>query len=145
LPDKALHSPQFSHDGRWIAFHVATSEVTRRVYVVRYKGPRVHPESEWIAVSDGKTMDREPRWSPNGEQIYFLSTRDGYNCIWAQRLDPIGKRPAGEPVAILHLHSARRSLLVADTGPIGLAVAPDRIIFSMPEQTANIWLTRLSD
>jgi serine/threonine protein kinase/Tol biopolymer transport system component len=145
LLDKALHSPQFSRDGRWIAFHVATSEVTRRVYVVRYQGPRLHPKSEWIAVSDGKTMDREPRWSPNGEQLYFLSTRDGYNCIWAQRLDRTSKRPVGEPVAILHLHSARRSLLVPDTGPIGLAVAPDRIIFSMTERTANIWLTRLSD
>ena len=145
LPDRAVHSGRFSRDGRWIAFHVATSEVTRRVYVVRYLGPRVYPESEWIAVSDGKTLDREPRWSPNGEYLYFLSTRDGYNCIWAQRLDRNTSRPVGEPVAILHLHTARRSLLVPDTGPIGLSVAPDRIIFSMPERTANIWLTRLSD
>ena len=80
-----------------------------------------------------------------GEQIYFLSTRDGYNCVWAQRLDRTTRRPVGEPLAILHLHSARRSLLVSDTGPIGLSVAPDRIIFSMPERTANVWLTRLLD
>jgi Tol biopolymer transport system component len=145
LPDRAVHSGQFSHDGRWIAFHVATSEVTRRVYVVRYRGARLHPESEWIAVSDGKALDREPRWSPNGEQIYFLSTRDRYNCIWAQRLDRNTKQPVGEPLAILHLHTARRSLLVSDTGPIGLSVAPNCIIFSMPERSANIWLTRLSD
>lgn len=145
LPDKALHSPQFSRDGRWIAFHVATSGVTRRIYVVHYQGPRLHPENQWIAVSDGKAMDREPRWSPSGEQLYFLSTRDGYNCIWAQRLDRNTKRPVGEPVAILHLHSARRSLLVPDTGPIGLAVAPDRLVFSMQERIANVWLTRLPD
>jgi serine/threonine protein kinase len=145
LPDRAVHSGQFSHDGRWIAFHVATSQVTRRIYVVRYQGARLHPESEWIAVSDGNALDREPRWSPNGEQIYFLSTRDRYNCIWAQRLDRNTKRPVGEPLAILHLHSAQHSLLVSDTGPIGLSVAPDRIVFSMPERTANIWLTRLSD
>jgi serine/threonine protein kinase/Tol biopolymer transport system component len=145
LPDKSIHSAQFSRDGRWIAFHVATSPVTRRVYVVRYQGPRLHPENEWIAVSDGRAMDREPRWSPGGDMLYFLSTRDGYNCIWAQRLDRETRRAVGEAVAILHLHTGRRSLITADTGPIGLSVTPDHIVFSMPERTANIWMTRLSD
>ena len=71
--------------------------------------------------------------------LYFLSTRDGYNCIWSQRLDS-GKHPEGEPVAVLHLHAARRNLNVADTGPIGLTVGPGRIVFAMAETTGNIWL-----
>ena len=45
-------------------------------------------QAEWLPVSDGKVMDREPRWSSNGNLLYFLSTRDGNHCIWAQRLEP---------------------------------------------------------
>jgi Tol biopolymer transport system component len=144
-PTELIHSPQFSRDGRWIAFHVVTSAVTRRLFMVRYEGARLYSEAEWIPVSDGKTMDREPRWSPSGNVLYFLSTRDGNNCIWAQRLDPPTKRPNGEPIAILHLHSARLSLNSADTGLIGLSVTAGRIIFSMRERTGNIWMTRVTE
>jgi hypothetical protein len=113
--------------------------------MVRYEGARLYSEAEWIPVSDGKTMDREPRWSPNGNVLYFLSTRDGNNCIWAQRLDKATKRPTGEPIAILHLHSARLSLNIADTGLIGLSVTAERVIFSMRERTGNIWMTRVTE
>jgi hypothetical protein len=142
----SVHSAQFSRDGRWIAFHATTSPITRRLFFVRYEGPRLYGESEWIPVSDGKAMDREPRWSPNGNVLYFLSTRDGNHCIWAQRLDPTTKRATGEATAILHLHTARRSLNdVRDTGIIGLSVTPDRIIFAMRERTGNIWMTKLAE
>jgi Tol biopolymer transport system component len=104
----SVHSAQFSRDGRWIAFHVTTSPITRRLFVMRYEGPRLYGESEWMPVSEGKAMDREPRWSPNGNVLYYLSTRDGNHCIWAQRLDPLTKRAVGEPASILHLHTARR-------------------------------------
>jgi len=33
-------------------------------------------------------------WSPDGKLVYFISTRDGFRCVWAQRLDAAGK-PAG--------------------------------------------------
>jgi Tol biopolymer transport system component len=34
----SVHSAQFSRDGRWIAFHVTTSPITRRLFVMRYEG-----------------------------------------------------------------------------------------------------------
>jgi hypothetical protein len=39
-------------------------------------------EKEWIGVTDGSTLDVEPRWSPDGSLIYFLSDRDQSRCIW---------------------------------------------------------------
>jgi hypothetical protein len=145
-PSQSVHSAQFSRDGRWIAFHVTTSPITRRLFVARYEGPRPYGENEWFPVSYGKALDREPRWSPNGNVIYFLSTRDGNHCIWAQRLDPTTKRAVGEQAAILHLHSARRSLSnINDSGVVGLSVTPDRIIFCMRERTGNIWMTKLAE
>jgi len=32
------------------------------------------------------------RWSPDDGVIYFISGRDSFRCIWAQRLDPRTKR-----------------------------------------------------
>jgi hypothetical protein len=85
-----------------------------------------------------------PRWSPDGNTIYFLSGRDGFRCFWGQRLNPATKDPAGEPFAVQHFHRTRRSLrYIQDSGAIGLAVARDRIVFPLAELTGNIWLTKL--
>ena len=43
--------------------------------------------AEWIPLTDGKTYDVLPELSPNGQYVYFQSARDGFRCIWAQRLD----------------------------------------------------------
>jgi hypothetical protein len=107
--------------------------------VAPFRGGSPIPEAEWIPITDGKAMDREPRWSPEGDRLYFLSTRDGHNCIWSQQLDS-GKHGAGEPSAVLHLHDARRNLEANDTGPIGLSIAAGRLVFAMAEYTGNIWM-----
>jgi Tol biopolymer transport system component len=134
-----LAAARFSPDGRWISFHVYSGANTRRIYVAPFRGGSPVPEAEWIPITEGKALDREPRWSPDGDLLYFLSTRDGHNCIWSQRLDS-GKHSAGEPSAVLHVHAARRNLSVGDTGPIGLAIAPGRLVFAMAETTGNIWM-----
>ncbi len=41
-----------------------------------------------------------------GTRVYFTSTRDGYLCIWAQRLDPVTKHPLGPPFAYEHFHDS---------------------------------------
>jgi Tol biopolymer transport system component len=57
-------------------------------------------------VTDGKALDREPRWSVDGNLIYVLSDRDGLRCIWARKLDPKTKQPIGSIYPVLHLHNA---------------------------------------
>jgi len=138
-PKYGLAAARFSPDGRWLSFHASTSATTRRIYVAPFRGASAIPETDWIPITGDKALDREPRWSPDGNSLYFLSTRDGNNCIWSQRLDS-GKRSIGEPSAVLHLHAARSNLNVADTGPIGLSIAAGRLVFAMPEATGNIWM-----
>jgi hypothetical protein len=100
------------------------------------------PEESWIPITDGKGLDREAAWSPDGNLLYFLSDRDGFRCIWAQRLQPATKRPVGEPSAVLHFHHARRSLRAVgnNVGAIGLSVAKGRLVFALGDVTGNIWL-----
>ena len=52
------------------------------------------PESEWRAITSGEFSDDKPRFSPDGNLLYFTSNRDGFVCLWAQRLDP-AKKPIG--------------------------------------------------
>ena len=82
-------------------------------------------------------------WSPDGTLLYFSSDRDGFRCIWAQRLDRDTKRPVGSAFAMYHFHSARRSLMNADILKWELAVAPDKLVFHLGEITSNIWMTTL--
>jgi len=73
--------------------------------------------------------------------MYFVSDRDGFRCIWAQRLDG-SKYPVGEPVPVFHAHEARRSLLNVQNGALDMSVARDKIVFNMSETTGNVWVMK---
>jgi hypothetical protein len=98
---------------------------------------------EWIAVTDGLGLDREPQWSPDDNLIYFLSVRDQFQCIWAQRLDRVTKRPVSSAFPLYHFHRARLSSWNLNSGYTGLSVAQDKIVLSLKEGTGNIWMTKL--
>jgi Tol biopolymer transport system component len=142
-PKYEVSRGRFSPDDRWISFHAITP-TTRRIFVAPFHGAAPIPENQWIPITDGKGMDRYADWSPDGKMLYFLSERDGFRCIWAQRLDPATKHPSGDAFPIKHFHTSRRSLLtIPDPVGTGMSVAADKIVFSMIEQTGNIWMKDL--
>jgi hypothetical protein len=71
--------------------------------------------------------------------LYGELNRDGFRCIWAQRLDPATKHPVGSPFAVFHSHNTRLSLgnQGAYSTPV---VGRDKMFFSMGERTGNIWM-----
>ncbi len=145
----ALSAARFSPDDRWIAFHAIPGPTIRQVFVVPFRDPSqpgVGPieEKDWVPITDGAGMERYAAWSPDGNLLYFLSERDGFRCLRAQRLDPATKRPAGSPIEVYHFHNARRSLLGAgDPVAVSPAIAVDKVVFGMLETTGNIWMTTL--
>jgi Tol biopolymer transport system component len=131
---------RLSPDERWISFHTRPSPVTRQVFVAPFRGgPTVSPK-EWTPITDGSAADRETYWSPDGNLLYFLSDRDRFMCIWAQRLHPQTKRPEGPAFAVQHLHSARRSFAQVGVGAIGMSVVRDRLFFALGALTSNVWM-----
>ena len=86
----------------------------------------------------------KPRWSPDGNRIYFVSDRDGFACLWSQALEPETKRPVGPPLPLYHIHQVRRSILNVGWALMHIAVAPDKIVLNMGEITGNIWMTKLN-
>ncbi|HET9263280.1 MAG TPA: protein kinase [Vicinamibacterales bacterium] len=139
-PRRNLARARFSPDDRWISFHEMTGRGHSRVTIMPFAEGTITSLDQWIAVTDDKSFDDKPVWSPDGNLLYFTSDRDGSRCIWAQRLDPPTKRPVGPPLEIYHSHSARRSLLNAEIIPLELHVAPGRLLFHLGEITGNIWM-----
>ena len=134
---------RLSWDNRWITFYRAIGPGKAQVYIAPVRdGPPVG-DKEWIAVTDGQTRDALPEFSPDGDLMYFLSLRDGWDCLWAQRLDPSTKKPAGAAFPVQHFHSARRSPVYVRAGQRAMSLGRDKIVFTMEERTGNVWMAEL--
>ena len=139
-----LFQPGFSADSRWITFQATKPPFSQSaVFIVPYRAGVVPAERDWIRLGHDSAWDDKPRWSPDGNLLYFTSDRDGFVCLWAQRLEPATKRPKGVPVPIYHFHDARRSMLNVGYGGLDLSVASDKIAFNLGELSGNIWMTKL--
>jgi hypothetical protein len=85
-PDSPLYQAYFSWDDRWVVFNKLQNWYTGE--------PRFQ-----LMIAAVQSGDDKPQFSADGNTVYFTSTRDGYLCIWAQRLDPVTKHPLGLPFA----------------------------------------------
>jgi TolB protein len=138
-PQYSLYQPHFSPDDRWIAFLAKTGQDRSRIYITPFKGPVTSDIGEWVPVTDGENAGDKPRWSPDGNMLYFTSERDGFRCIWAQRLDRVSKHPVGAPFNVHHFHTSRRSLMNVGLGPLEICVTRNALVFNLGEITGNIW------
>src|SRR6266404_2044870 len=83
---KAVSDPQLSPDGKWVAYTVSTPSLednrnVSRVWVVEVATGKSRQ------LTGGPGSDRQPRWSPDGKTLAFISTRDSGAQVWVL---PIG-------------------------------------------------------
>jgi dipeptidyl aminopeptidase/acylaminoacyl peptidase len=114
---KSLSDPQLSPDGKWVAYTVSTPSLQDNRNVSRV----------WVAeVATGKARqltggpgsDRQPRWSPDGKTLAFISTRDSGAQVWVL---PIG---GGDARKVSHLADGASDPLWFPDGS-GLLVVSD--------------------
>ena len=53
---------------------------------------------------------------PNGRLIYYLSNRDGFGCLYAQRIDPDTGKLADAPLEVKHFRGSEHSLDASRSG-----------------------------
>ena len=81
-----IYGAEMSPDQGWIAFDTTLSRHEKPLWIAALRGGKIAEEQDWIRVSsDG---DNRPWWSSDGNLLYTVSWRDGFLCIWAQKLDP---------------------------------------------------------
>jgi dipeptidyl aminopeptidase/acylaminoacyl peptidase len=141
-PEWSLYRARFSSDGKWVAFTARGGAVGTRILVAPFHPGREHAPAEWIAITPGESQDGPVAWSPRGDALYFASERDGYRCLWIQRLHPSTKRPLGEPQPFQHFHDTRSSLKNITSTWFNFSVARDKIVYELGERTGRIWMTR---
>jgi eukaryotic-like serine/threonine-protein kinase len=146
-PKLPLFHAFFSWDDRWVVFKKLQSlDLLRspaQILIAPVRQGTAGGEAEWIAVTDGRYSDDKPQFSADGNTLYFTSTRDGYLCIWAQRLDPMSKHPLGPPFAYEHFHNAQGRAAAYDQRRSDLSVARDKILINLPDEHSDIWMTQV--
>jgi len=120
----------WSRDGRYFAYMEGnhTSQVNR-LWVLRVA------DGETFPLTDGRTNDHSPSWSPDGRTVYYVSNRGGGRDLWQQRLGNDSK-PQGDPVPV--------------TTGIGIreaSMSPDgtKFAYSKGGIVANVWRVPLRD
>lgn len=78
---KDVSDPQFSPDGRHIAFVLTThnlqkGESNAEIYVITAEGKNLKQ------MTNNPATDHHPRWSPDGKSILFVSTRSNGSQAW---------------------------------------------------------------
>ena len=128
-----------SPDDRWIAFILGLPDGTAALYLAPVQD-RLAPEETWIKLAQDRNYLGRSRWSPDGKMLYYGSKRDGFLCIWAQRIASDGK-PIGEPIAAWHNHNSRSIF----PGWIELGVAPGRLYTVLVDMRGDLWSIKLPD
>jgi Tol biopolymer transport system component len=139
-----LNRPHPTPDGRLLAFREGDSEGAR-IWLARLDADRAAGPDRWIPMGPPERDARPCGWSPSGRVLYFVSSRDGNRCLYAQRLDPRTSHPAGGPILVKHFHEARNFRIgqagVLSTGPTN-AVRAGKLFYDLFTITADIWTMR---
>jgi eukaryotic-like serine/threonine-protein kinase len=86
--------PDWSPNGRWIAYTARTEGTLSSIWIVPAEGG---PSSR---VTDDGGNDWGATWSPDGRFLYFSSDRGGSMNLWRVALAPDQRRTAGDPASV---------------------------------------------
>src|SRR6266511_4128075 len=78
---KSVGNPQLSPDGKWVAYTVTESSLKDNRGITRIWLVDVASGSA-RQLTAGPGSDRQPRWSPDGRTLAFVSTRENGAQLW---------------------------------------------------------------
>jgi eukaryotic-like serine/threonine-protein kinase len=145
-PRHPVYHAFLSRDDRWIVFKRWISWTKSQIMMAPVRDGRAAPEGEWVALTDGRFCDDKPQITGASDFVYFTSDRDGYLCVWAQRLDVRTKHPIDQPRAVEHFHNSTGRDAVnfpGNQGMVDLTMAADKLFINLPLRRADIWTLAL--
>ena len=135
----SLGESDWSPENQYLLFTGLKEDGERQIFAVYLPKSTGSAEGKWIPITSGSEWSARPRWSGDGKYIYYLSSRDGFSCVWGQRFDPNTGKISGSPFAIKHYHDLRTSVGIITSRAFNLSVAGDAIYLNVGEETSSIW------
>jgi eukaryotic-like serine/threonine-protein kinase len=136
-PNHDVFEPHFSPDARWVTFTVADNGESR-IFIARFRWAAI-PKSDWQAITTDTSWNDKPRFSVDGRSLLFTSNRDGFRCIWLQRLTP-DMHPEGDPIPVFHSHGLQLSIGNGPLGAQSMSIGKGWLVFDQTELKGNIWM-----
>jgi len=118
-----------SPDGRW----AAVSPAGDPSFLIRLENGKSIEQSTWNVISKDTSVE-SVHWSPDGKVLYFLSRRDDFFCLWAQRINPSTGEPTGEAFSVQHFHTRR---LPWSTW---ISVDSTKVVVRLTEPLSNVFM-----
>ena len=87
--------PAWSPNGHRIAYWGIDEQAWRDIYTTAANS------TERVPVTRDVHVDHSPSWSPDGQWLYFASTRGGPMAIWRVRIDEVTGKTLGDPQAVM--------------------------------------------
>jgi Tol biopolymer transport system component len=126
---EASASADASPDGRFIVFADGPAGGSRDIFIIPAGG------GPPISITEHGADDKEPRWSPDGRHIVFLSLRHGNWALWGIPVED-GK-PSGQPFTILESMQNARLSAWSKSGLFSSTVAVIHDIWTMDIDPAD--------
>lgn len=127
-----------SPSDRWVAFTLALPDGTGGLYLAKV-GDQPAAAGAWTNLDNDRNYLGSPTWSSDNKILYYGSNRDGFVCVWAQRITDDGK-PLGEPFAAFHNHASPDMKLY---GVTRMAAAPGRLYMMLSVFKGDLWSLKL--
>lgn len=121
-----------------VAFTLALSDGTAALYLAEV-GDQPAPVATWTKIDEDRNYIGSPTWSRDGKILYYGSSRDGFICVWAQRIGADG-RLSGEPFAAFHNHTPPDMKFY---GICWVKAAPDRLYMMLSDFKGDLWSLKL--
>jgi hypothetical protein len=128
--DRPPVKARFSPDGQWVSF---TTEAGDGDAAWGFVAPLDGSNSRIQICQEVYSLSLQ--WAPDGNAVYYWSTRDGFRCLYSQPLEPQSKVPLGKSFAVLHRHGLQHYPWAGGT----LAVSSSRVATTLVDELANIW------
>ncbi|TDI98625.1 MAG: hypothetical protein E2O76_07755 [Caldithrix sp.] len=102
---------------------MGTGVSTAKIWTVQPDG------TDPLAVTEGKTFDHNPVWSPDGKQLFFISDRGGISDVWWLPVNASGQATA----------SPKPLTAGVGVGSIALSADGAKLAYSKLIERSSIW------
>mgnify|MGYP001820467367 FL=1 len=141
---RRLLDTDLSRDGRWLVVQIGEPDGSALIYAVPLEEDPVAPK-EWVRIAADGYLASAPRWSTDGNTLYYLSDRDDFICVWGQHLHADSKMPVGEPFPVAHAHGSAMHRMPFGRGSWTLEEGGNRLVFNAEEMEGDVYTAMLEE